>query len=157
MYHSENLIINRNIGDNTANNTVIDRSQIMALLFGMISASSVTMALTGFVIGAINELDHVNEQLLLKNVMERLEIVEKNLKDSIIFDKDKSEKCINLVHYGLIKSRICHRNEQLYCIADIILDSVEKELINEDDSEILIDIVSYMDYKEGIRRFASFS
>lgn len=53
-----------------------------------------------------------------------------------------------LLNYGLLKSGVCHRDEQIKTMADIIIATLGKNKISESDAEVLIDIVSGLNNTE---------
>lgn len=65
------------------------------------------------------------------------------------YERLRTEEGEALLNYGLLKSQVCYRKEQIDKMVDIIIAALAKETINSNDAEVLIDIVSSMNYTEG--------
>lgn len=66
-----------------------------------------------------------------------------------IYERLRTEEGEELLNYGLLKSQACHRKEQVSKMVDIIMAALTKEVIDNKDAEVLIDIVSDLNIKEA--------
>lgn len=66
-----------------------------------------------------------------------------------VYERLRTEEGEALLNYGLLKSQDCHRKEQVSKMVDIIMAALAKEVIDNKDAEVLIDIVSDLNIKEA--------
>jgi len=99
----------------------------------------------GCVNQAISIIEQKNTLKLLEEIKLRIDRLEECTKNTFVKNLYIKE---NFFYYALIKSKSCHYENQKERLAELVVNAMAEEVINIDDAEILIDIISEINTSE---------
>jgi len=99
----------------------------------------------GCVNQAISIIEQKNTLKLLEEIKLRIDRLEECTKNTFVKNLYIKE---NFFYYALIKSKSCHYENQIERLAELVVNAMAEEVINIDDAEILIDIISEINTSE---------
>lgn len=113
-----------------------------------VAAITTVCPLAGGVYQFMSAIETENLSKLVNDINYRVTKLEDSDRETFIRN-GSSEDGESLLKYSFIKAGRCHKKEQIDKFVDIIMAALAKDVINNDDAEVLIDIVSDMNATEG--------
>ena len=105
--------------------------------------------LAGGVYQFMSAIETENLSKLVNDLNDRVTKLEENDRETFI-RHGSAEDGESLLKYSFIKAARCHRKEQIDKFVDIIMAALDKEVIDNKEAEVLIDIVSDLNIEEAL-------